>query len=99
MKLAREFKLSQFAESRAETDLVFVVERLPAKKNHLVLVEGRAYLRKRCVIERLRQIRADDFGAERGAGGLDLNGHEQNFAGERATLMPDCAQRLQEFRI
>ena len=75
MKLLGDFQFTQFAKARAEANLILVGQRLAAEVNHLVLVKRRTDLRKRRVVERPREIGADDFSAERGAAGFDLYGH------------------------
>ena len=75
VELVGEFQFAQLAEARAEADMVFIAERLPAEINDFVPVEGVADLRERGVVKRPRQVGADDFRAERGAAGFYLNGH------------------------
>jgi hypothetical protein len=83
------------AEAAGEGDLLRRRDALVAKEDHAVFVVG-ALDRGECgIVERLRQIDAADFGAERGTGRDNLKRHRRFPSCCRRARLPapsDCGQ-------
>jgi hypothetical protein len=68
--------LFQHAEASRKGDLLRGAEPLVAEHDHLVLEERCRELRKRGVIERLRQVEACDFHAQVPADAVDMHARQ-----------------------